>query len=134
MIQDIDLYGTLIPDGSLKEYYNQDAVSNALLNWLNSKRGEYVMNHTAGGVLDATLFKNINEANIALLKLTLFTDLQERFSPSITVQDIIVTPDYTLRLLEITIKYINQTDVLLFLSMIIPESIKVLFLMNCHPT
>lgn len=110
MIIDIDAYGKVNADGSLLELTNQDAVKNALLLWLGSKRGEYVMNPTAGGVLDASLFKNINEANVALLKLTLFTDLQERFSPSITVEDISVVPDYELRLLEITIKYVNQTD------------------------
>lgn len=102
---DIDLYGRNQGNGSPIVYYSSDAIKNALLQWINSKKGDYIMNPGAGGILDTFLFKTLNDENIFLFRTQLLTALTNRFSPSITNIEINVTPDYENRMVEIDITY-----------------------------
>ena len=102
---DIDLYGRDNLNGTPLTYFNANAIKNALYQWMNSKRGDYLMNPSEGGVLDVFNFKNLNFDNTYKLKIQLLTALTTEFSPSITIESIDIVPDYNNRLLEIEITY-----------------------------
>lgn len=103
--QDIDLYGRENPDGSPVTYTSVDAIKHALFQWVNSSRGDYVMNPTAGGALDSFVFKSLNASNFNMLRFELLTALTTRFAPSITVNSIDLIPDYDNRMMEVQISY-----------------------------
>jgi hypothetical protein len=103
--EDIDLYSRDNPDGSAISYYAEDAIKNALNQWVNSKKGDYLMNPTAGGPIDSFIFKTMTDSNIFSIRFQLLSALTNEFSPAITVNDIIITPDYENRMTEIEIIY-----------------------------
>jgi hypothetical protein len=105
VFQDIDLYGRDNADGTPITYYSADAIKNALTQWANSKRGDYLMAPGAGGALDNFVFKTLTTENLLILKTQLLTALVNQFSPSITVIDITITPDYQNRITEIEVTY-----------------------------
>lgn len=109
-LQDIDFYGKINADGSLTEYYDKDAVRNALTLWLNSKRGEFLYNPSYGGLLDRALFKNLTTSTLQQILLSLFDGIEKWFSPQLEIEDIRMEPDYENRILAITIVYINTLD------------------------
>jgi hypothetical protein len=108
--QDVDLYGRDNTDGTPITYYSANAIKNALTQWANSKRGDYLMVPGAGGALDNFAFKTLTSENILILKTQLLTALVNQFSPSITVIDISITPDYQNRITEIEVTYSIQEE------------------------
>jgi len=105
VMQDIDLYGRDNTDGTPITYYSANAIKNALTQWANSRRGDYLMQPGAGGALDNFAFKTLTSENILILKTQLLTALVNQFSPSITVLDITIEPDYQNRITEIEVTY-----------------------------
>jgi hypothetical protein len=105
VIQDIDIYGRDNPDGTPVTYYAASAIKNALYQWVNSKRGDYLMNPDLGGALDNFAFKTLNNDNLFNLKVQLYTSISKDFSPSIKIEEINIIPDYENRLTEIEIIY-----------------------------
>lgn len=103
---DIDIFGNVNLDGSIIEYYDDDAIKNALTLWLSSKKGDFLLNPAAGGVLDNSLFKNINTSSMTLLASSVKTAMTNFFSPRVKFQNIDVNPDYVNRLIEITVTYV----------------------------
>jgi hypothetical protein len=103
--QDIDLYGRDNADGTPLMYYAANAIKNALTQWMNSKRGEYLMNPVAGGPLDVFLFKTLTADNVMILKAQLLSALTVDFAPSISVQDITIEVDVKRNITEIEIFY-----------------------------
>ena len=103
--QDIDIYGTDNADGTPVTYYGVDAVKNALYQWINSKTGEYLMNPGYGGPLDNFAFKTLSNENLFNLRIQLLTSINNEFSPTVVVEDIIVTPDYEHRITQVDVIY-----------------------------
>lgn len=103
--QDIDLFSRDNSDGTPVTYYAADAIKNALYQWMNSKRGEYLMNPSAGGPLDSFTFKTMNRDALLILRMQLMTALVNEFSPAISVNSIDILPDYENRLTEIEVVY-----------------------------
>jgi len=103
--QDIDLYSRDNKDGTPVTYYAASAIKNAMNQWINSKRGEYLMNPFAGGALDNFAFKTLNPENFMTLKMRLMTALMNEFSPEVTIQALNIIPDYENRITEIEVVY-----------------------------
>lgn len=102
---DIDLYGREITPGIAKEYFDIEAVSSALNLWLTSKKGDFIRNPSAGGILDKYLFKAMDESKLFQIKIELLSTFSDYFSDTLAIDDIVFTPDDQNRILEIQITY-----------------------------
>jgi len=105
MYHDVDIYGYEGPDGSAKEYFDDDCIGNSIIMWLTSKRGDIIMEPNEGGVLDSVLFKNMSDLNQELLAFKIQTEILLNFSDLINLTGINLVPNYTERYLEINISY-----------------------------
>jgi hypothetical protein len=105
LYHDIDLYGGENANGSPIVYYGVDAIKNALNQWINSKRVDYLMSPSEGGALDVFQFKALTTDNLFKLKLQLLTALTNQFAPTISIDSIEITPDYENRMTQIDIIY-----------------------------
>jgi hypothetical protein len=104
---DLDIYGRNNTDGTAMEYFDEDAVKTALTLWLTSKKGEFILNPDAGGVLDSATFKNLEGKAIKTLLFRLKNALLLEFVPTIQLVNMIVTPDYEQRVWQVEIQYRN---------------------------
>jgi hypothetical protein len=103
--QDIDIYGKEAREGMALEYSNQEAIRNALFLFLTSKRGDFIRNPFAGGLLDFQTFKTMSDSNIQKASFTIRNAINNYFSPAVEIQNINLIPDYTNRILEYNIIY-----------------------------
>jgi hypothetical protein len=103
--QDIDIWGAELPNGQAKEYIGSEAVKNALQLWLAVEKGGYLMNPGEGGPIDNIPFKTMSQQNLMSIKFQLMNALTKDFAPALRVTNLILTPDYQNRLLEIDIYY-----------------------------
>lgn len=103
--QDIDIYGREEASGKPYELFNEDAVKNALVLWITSKAGDFLLNPEAGGLLDRVLFKNMHGRSINLFTFALKNALYTEFFPAIRIIDFDIERDYQLKTLKISITY-----------------------------
>lgn len=106
---DIDIFGREKADGSALEFFDEEAIKNAVKLWLTSKKGEFLYQPEEGGVLERALFKNMEGDSMTLFLFTLKNAMINNFAPSITPLSIELVPNYETRLLEIEITYRNNT-------------------------
>ena len=103
--QDIDIFGNENYNGTPKEYFDRDALKNALTMWLMTKRGDFIDSPGEGGILDSYTFKNLTRENEEKLKFRIESSLNTYFSEIIELIDITIVPNATLRFTEVTITY-----------------------------
>jgi len=106
VFEDIDYWGQENIDGSVVTYMGAPAIKNALLQWFSAKRGEYLRNPGAGGILDNLTFKTFDGETEMKAKFEILNGLTNEFSPAISIQDIVFNIDGKNRILEISIYYI----------------------------
>jgi hypothetical protein len=102
---DIDLYGREAAPGVALEYFDIQAISNALNLWLTSKKGDFIRNPSAGGILDKYTFKNIDDNTLFKIKLELLSSFSDYFGDVLAIDDVVFSPDYQNRILEIKLTY-----------------------------
>lgn len=102
---DIDIFGRESRPGVALEYGNQDAIKNALTLFLTSKKGDYLRNPSAGGIIDFSLFKTINEINLQKLGFVLKNAINNFFTPAVELLEVNLIPDYDHRILQYDIIY-----------------------------
>jgi hypothetical protein len=107
MYHDLDLYGNDTAKGEAEIHYDEDAIQSAFTTWITSKRGDYLNLPADGGILDFSLFKNMNDETIEILTHQLRTSIINEFTPAITLQGLSITPDYQNRMWVMEIKYQN---------------------------
>ena len=87
-----------------KTYSTKDQVKSNLINLLLTDKGERIMNPEFGADIRKSLFENITDSNIELLKFKI-SDAINIFIPEIILGNIDVTPDFDYNTLNITINY-----------------------------
>jgi hypothetical protein len=102
---DIDLYGKEASPGVALEYFDIKAISNALTLWLTSKKGDFIRNPGAGGILDKYLFKTMDNSHLFKIKLELISSFEDYFSDSLALDEVVFNPDYKNKILEIKVYY-----------------------------
>ncbi len=107
MIQDLSVWGEQNIDGTAKDLIDDAALNNALISFLMSSRGDYILDPTIGGPLKDFTFKNMDNGSIEKLRFSIQNALYMKFDGLIKVQRIDITPDYENRLSEINIIYIS---------------------------
>jgi hypothetical protein len=103
--QDIDIYGKEIREGTPLEYYNQEAIRQALFLFLTSRRGDFLRNPGIGGLIDYQTFKTMSEDNIQKASFTIRNAINTAFAPAVEIQAINLIPDYENRILEYNVIY-----------------------------
>ena len=102
---DLDIYGRELSDGSGVEHKDSEAIKNALILYITSKKGDFLKRPELGGPLDRVIFKSLNGNIIPLITFTVKNAILKFFSPSIKLRDISFNPDYINRIAEIKILY-----------------------------
>jgi phage baseplate assembly protein W len=87
-----------------KTYSTKDQIKSNLINLLLTDKGERIMNPEFGADIRRSLFENITDSNIELLKFKI-SDAINIFIPEIILGNIDVTPDFDYNTLNITINY-----------------------------
>ena len=105
---DIDVYGNETQSGQPIEYFDEEAIKNALILYLTSSKGDYIRNPKAGGVLKTLLFKQMNDQKAQTIAFTIQNAIKNEFTPGISLVDLQVTPNYADRLWEIYIEYKSE--------------------------
>jgi hypothetical protein len=110
---DIDIFGREKREGIALDCLNADAIKNALILFLTTKKGDYIRNPGAGGIVDFAFFKTPTEANIQKIGFILKNAINNYFVPAIELQEINVIPDYDNKILEISIVYKDLTTLVI---------------------
>lgn len=80
-----------------------EAVENALKLWLVSFKGDSIRRPDRGGYVTQWLFKSMTEDTQFDIKTAIRVGLEREFVPMITVDKVIVTPDYAKEVWKIEI-------------------------------
>ena len=103
--EDFDIYGREKDDGQPYYFHDDEALGNALTLWLTSKKGDFIRDPEEGGILDHYLFKNMTADTINKIQFTLTNAIYKKFSNSIQLNNLEITPDRVSRTIEINIYY-----------------------------
>ncbi|MDD5651516.1 MAG: hypothetical protein PHF86_14070 [Candidatus Nanoarchaeia archaeon] len=106
---DIDIFGRESKPGTALEYFNADAIANALTLFLTTKKGDLLRNPNEGGVIDVAMFKTLNDGNIQKIGFQLKNAINNYFAPLIELQAINLIPDYENHLLQYDITFKDLT-------------------------
>jgi len=87
-----------------KTYSTKDQIKSNLVNLLLTDKGERIMNPEFGADIKKSLFDNITDSSIELLKLKII-DAISIFIPEVILGEISVVPDIDYNTLDITINY-----------------------------
>lgn len=104
---DIDLYGRDDENGKAIEFFDEDAIKNALQSWLSLEKGGILKDPSSGGALDSFVFKNMSRENLNDLAFNLKNQFINNFSPALQFDQIQLDPDYENRILRISVIYTN---------------------------
>ena len=87
-----------------KTYSTKDQIKSNLVNLLLTDKGERIMNPEFGADIRKSLFDNITDSSIELLKLKII-DAISIFIPEVILGEISVVPDIDYNTLDVTINY-----------------------------
>jgi phage baseplate assembly protein W len=87
-----------------KTYSTKEQIKSNLINLLLTDKGERIMNPEFGTDLRKSLFDNITDSSIEILKAKII-DAVNIFIPEIFLEDIIIEPDSDYNTLNVTINY-----------------------------
>lgn len=104
-LQDIDVFGTINANGTIREYVDDAALGNALVQFLMSKKGDYINDPEEGGLISESIFKNITPGSIDKLKFAMENAIDLRFANVVRVEKISIEPDYQTRMTVINVFY-----------------------------
>jgi phage baseplate assembly protein W len=87
-----------------KTYSTKEQIKSNLINLLLTDKGERIMNPEFGTDLRKSLFDNITDSSIEVLKAKII-DAVNIFIPEIFLEDVIIEPDNDYNTLNVTINY-----------------------------
>jgi hypothetical protein len=105
---DLDVYGRTSSSGGALIHSNDFAISNAIIFFLTSKRGDYLYRSSLGGVLDKLLFKLLDPIAASSYASELTNTLTSEFGALIQGIQASITPDYENRYYLIEVYYISN--------------------------
>ena len=108
--QDIDIFGSEYYSGAPKEYFDKEAIKNAITLWLMMSKREYLYDPDLGGVLNTDTFKNLTSESSDKLQFTLETEFKIYFGDMVDLKEIKITPNYTQRFVEVSVTYADLVN------------------------
>lgn len=121
LIFDHDLEGTILPNGTIKQLWEKDALTNSLKMWITSRRGDVVREPERGGYLYSWLTKPLREEEIDNIEMAIRNGIEQDFQPFLRIIALQVTPNYEGRYWEI---YLETYSPYLALRSTVNEKIK----------
>lgn len=106
---DTSLYGGTDSTGAINQVFGKDAISNAVILWLTSKKGDVIRNPEKGGVVFDYLTKPLSDVNADSMRTVIFASLETDFEPQVIVDAVEVTPDYEKRKWIVNIELYSPT-------------------------
>ena len=107
---DIDAYGRKNEDGSAIEYFDGDAISNALHEFIMLKKGEILYDPTVGGLTDSPLFKVMTPEALEMLTFKIRNAITNFFSPVVQIKKINVVSDTQNRILQLEVMFLTENQ------------------------
>jgi len=102
-IVDLDVYGRNSTSGGALVHSDDYAISNAIIFFLTSSKGDYLYRPDLGGVLEGLLFKQITVEKANYYQSFISNALKSQFGALATDIQVSITPDYDNRLFKIDI-------------------------------
>lgn len=110
-IVDLDVYGRSSQSGGGLIHKNDFAISNAIIFYLTTNKGDYLYRSDLGGILSELLFKLLDATTASRYSNIIANELQTQFGNLISDVTVSVIPNLKDRYYEIEIFYIsNQTQ------------------------
>jgi hypothetical protein len=106
-LEDLDVYGRTYIDGGPLVHYDDYAISNAMVNWAVSKKGDYLYNPPKGGPLTFLVFKNLDGRTDEYTK-RINEDFNTSFGGIVTNISTILIPDPVRKMWKIEIVYLSK--------------------------
>jgi hypothetical protein len=107
-IVDLDIYGRVNTDGSPVTHTGDMAISNALVAYLTSRKGDYINDPNFGGPMEFLMFKQLNQDTIVIEdKLT--SEITSVFGRILSLDVVSVEPDYEGRQWVVDIFYTSKS-------------------------
>jgi hypothetical protein len=107
-IVDLDIYGRVNTDGSPVTHTGDTAISNSLVAYLTSRKGDYINDPNFGGPMEFLMFKQLNQDTIAIEdKLT--SEINLVFGRILSLDVVSVEPDYEGRQWVVDIYYTSKS-------------------------
>lgn len=109
-IFDVDIYGKKNYVGETLTFKDANAVNNAIMAYLVTKKGNYLYRPTYGSPLDILEFKNLDLLQFSNYGQRIAQNIQNTFSRYI--RDVIVNlvPSYETRTIEVTLQYVSLLE------------------------
>jgi hypothetical protein len=104
VIFDHDMEGNIDPDGSIRQYWEKDALTQSLKMWIASYKGECLRSPNRGGYISRWLLKPMNDSTIDLIKMAIRDGIAQDFDPPLEILELTVEPNYTNRYWRIYLK------------------------------
>lgn len=104
-IVDLDVYGRNSSTGGALVHENDFAISNAIVFFLTTRKGDYLYNSDLGGVLDKLLFKFLDENEAFFFSSQIQNELKKEFGSVIDNINVLIIPNYENRYYEIRVFY-----------------------------
>jgi len=102
-IIDLDVYGRNSTSGGALVHSDDYAISNSIIFFLTSSRGDYLYRPELGGILDNLLFKQLTVEKASYYQSIIANALKTQFGALATDIQVSIVPDYDNRLYKIDV-------------------------------
>lgn len=96
-VYDLHIDGGSNIDGKVNEVVNEEALTNALKQWVASFKGDYINNPSKGGYVTSRLFRPMRQTDVEDIKHSIRDGIESDFDIRLEILDLSVEPDYERR-------------------------------------
>lgn len=106
---DLDIYGRRSPNGGVTIHEQNNAISNAMVFFLTSKKGDFIWNPELGGLLHRLEFK-LNTTDMREVEQEIISSLEQLFGPVAIIDEVLVIPNHENRRFEIQVVWSSRLN------------------------
>jgi hypothetical protein len=97
LIYDTDLNGGVDSNGQINQLWGSDALSNSIIMWLISFKGDIIHDPNRGGYFTYWLFKPMLLKNVDAMKMSIRNGIDQDFTPKLTLNKLDIIPNFAKR-------------------------------------
>lgn len=98
---DLDVYGRNSSGGKAQVHYNDQAISNAIVFYLTTNKGDFLYEPGKGSIFKEILFKNMDDSRIAMEETRIREEIEREFGDVVQDTDVSITLDSETKTLEV---------------------------------
>jgi hypothetical protein len=103
-VYDIDLLGTITPQGQIKELFDKEAIENSIVVWLTSYNTDVIRSPGKGGYLVYFLSKQMSDSVADDIRDSIIDGLNQDFNIYVQLKSLTVAPDYEQKIWQIDLE------------------------------